>query len=88
MHKLHKLLKQIYKELEAAEDYIHCAVNSESDVRETYRSLARDELTHAEKLIMLGNRHVDEDMKRIWDFEKENITERWMHDKTKMSHIE
>ena len=88
MHKLHKLLKQIYKELEAAEDYMHCAASSEADVKDTYKLLAREELTHADRLINMGNRHVDNDMKQIWEFEKEVIMERLLHDKTKMSHID
>lgn len=88
MHKLHRLLKQIYKELEAAEEYMHCAGNSEADVRDTYKMIAREELTHAERLIAMCNRHIENDMKQIWEFEKENIIERLMHDKTKMAHID
>ena len=88
MHKLHKILKQIYKELEAAEDYMHCAINSESDIRDTYKSIAREELVHADKLINMCNRHAEESMKAIWEFERENIMERLLHDKSKMSHID
>ena len=90
MHKLHKMLKQIYKELDAAEDYMHCAANSESDIKDTYKAIAREEINHAERLIALCNRHIgtDNDMKVIWEFEKEQISERLMHDKAKMSHID
>ena len=88
MHKLHKLLKQIYKELDAAEDYMHCAANSENDVRDVYKSLAREEMVHADRLVNMGNKHVEEDMKAIWEFEKESIMERMVHDKAKMSHID
>ena len=88
MHKLHKILKQIYKELEAAEDYIHCAANSENDPRDVYKSLARDELSHADKLVNLCNRHIEDEMKAIWEFEKESIMERIIHNKTKLQHVD
>ena len=88
MHKLHKILKQIHKEFEAAEDYIHCASAHEDDVRDLYRTLAREELTHADKLMTMCDKHVETEMKGIWDFEKEMLKEKYLMLKTKMSHID
>lgn len=88
MHKLHKILKQIHKELEAAEDYIHCASVSEDDVKDVYKSLSRDELTHADKLMTMCERHIEDEKKMIWDFEKEMMKDRYMDLKTKLSHID
>lgn len=88
MHKLHKILKQIYKELEAAEDYIHCASVSDDDVEDLYKSLARDELSHAEKLMNMCDKHLESDMKAIWDFEKEMLKHRHINLKTTLSHID
>lgn len=88
MHKLHKIIKQVHKELEAAEDYIHCASVSEDDVKDVYKSLSRDELSHAEKLIMMCDRHIDEDKKILWEFEKEMMKDRHLNLKSKLSHID
>lgn len=56
MHKIHKLLEQIQLEFETAEDYIHCASKSEDYCKDVYKSLARDELEHVDKLIATGNK--------------------------------
>lgn len=88
MHKLHRILKQINKELDTAEDYIHCASHSEDEVRDTYKSLARDELSHADKLTNMCEKHIEPEMKAIWEFEKEAIKEKLVHFRTKMSNIE
>lgn len=88
MHKLHKILKQIHKEFEAAEDYIHCASVSEDDVKDMYKSLARDELSHAEKLMNMCDRHLESEMKGIWDFEKEMLRHRHLFLKTEWTHLD
>ena len=88
MHKLHKILKQIHKEFEAAEDYIHCASVYEDERRDTYRSLSRDEISHAEKLINMCDKHIETEMMSVWDFEKEIMKEKLLHLKTRMSHID
>ena len=88
MHKLHKVLKQIHKELEAAEDYIHCSSVSEDDVKDLYRSLSREELTHADKLINMCDKHIDSELKSIWEFEKEMLKDKLLTLKTKMSHLD
>lgn len=88
MHKLHRILKQINKELETAEDYIHCASHTEDDVQELYKNLARDELSHADKLTNMCEKHIEPDLKAIWEFEKEGIKERLTHYRTKMANID
>lgn len=88
MHKLHKIIKQIHKELDAAEDYIHCSSASEDEnVRDTYKSIARDELTHADKLMSMCDKHIKEDLKAFWEFEKDMFKERYMDLKTKLSYL-
>lgn len=71
-----KLLHQIHMELEAAEDYIHCASHSTGDELDVYRGLAKEELNHMEKLMNLGKARkergqLDEKCLIIWDYEKD-----------------
>lgn len=88
MHKLRKVLEQIHKELEAAEDYIECALISDDDRKDVYKSLSRDELSHAEKLMNMCEKHVEEDKKLIWEFEKDMLKHKHLTLKTKFSHVE
>ena len=89
MHKLHKVLKQIHKEFEAAEDYLHCASVAENDdVEDLYKTLCKEELTHAEKLMNMCEKHLEQDMRPIWEFEKEMLKHKHLFLKTEWSHLD
>ena len=75
---MNKLIYQIHNELDMAEQYIDCAARAEDDAKDVYKSIARDELNHAEKLIAIGNTKLASKMgdvkcKVIWEYEKDNF---------------
>lgn len=72
------LMHQVCDELEMAKGYIECASKVEGDDRDVYKSIARDELNHAEKLIVLGDSHVaslpeTDKCRIIWEFKREEF---------------
>lgn len=71
-----KLLHQIQMEFDTTEEYIHCASHSTGDELDIYRSLAKEELNHAERLMNLGKARkekgqLDEKCAIIWEYEKD-----------------
>lgn len=53
-----QLIHQIHDELNMAAQYIECASHKEGDAKDTYKSISRDELTHAERLMAMGDTRV------------------------------
>lgn len=91
MHKLHKLKEQIDCEFKAAEDYVHCALKSEDFVKDTYKSIAREELEHVEKLIDIGDKYSfakDSAEYTIWRFIVEEAQSKVANIKAKLSMID
>lgn len=91
MHKLHKLKEQIDCEFRAAEDYVHCASKSEDFVKDTYKSIAHDELEHVEKLIDIGDKYnfeKDSAEHTIWKFIVEEAELKVTNIKAKLSMID
>lgn len=89
---MNKIISYAYCELEMADKYIDCAVAHDGEEKELYKSLAKDELSHAEKLVNLGNakaKSLDEHDKHyiIWEYEKENILSKWMRIKSEWAMI-
>lgn len=87
---MNKLIHQIHNELDMAEQYIDCASKAEYEERDTYRSIAKDELNHAEKLISMGNSKLtsktdDVKYKFIWEYEKENFATKMTKLKAELS---
>lgn len=78
MHKLRKIIEQETLELETAEDYITCALKTESTIKTAYKELAKDELEHVAKLIEIGDAYKFEkgsNAQIVWEFERERILE-------------
>lgn len=90
MHKLYKLLEQEELEFDTAEDYIHCANNTEGEIKNKYCELAEDELEHVETLISIGDKlKYEKDTKGaiIWEFERECIKKKHTALKVKLSQV-
>ncbi len=77
-----QIIHQVHDELNMACEYIECASHMEGDDKDTYKSISRDELNHAEKLIILGDSHVAsmpelEKDRVIWEYQRELFMQRW-----------
>lgn len=85
-----KLIHQIANEFETAEEYMDCANHHEGEERDIYRSLAKEELNHAERLMHLGHMKsergtLSDNCKIIWEYEKEKFSSRLIKDKAEYS---
>lgn len=82
-------IRQIERELEAANDYIHCAAKSEGNERDVYKSLASDELGHAEKLMRLCEKmHHDDEKAKAWKYLSDVFKDQIIQLKTKYQLID
>ena len=85
-----QLIHQIHDELDTACEYIKCAAQKDGDAKDIYRTLSKEELTHAEKLMSLGDQyavalHAEDSHKIIWAYEKENFRDRYIKLKAEWS---
>ena len=85
-----QLIRQIHDELNMADQYIECASHKEGEARDVYRSIGKDELNHAEKLMALGDQHImsmqDMDPSRIiWDYQRDSFKDRYIKLKAEWS---
>lgn len=84
------LIHQIHDELNMAENYIECAAHKEGDDRDVYRSISKDELNHAERLMVLGDQHAAsmqaEDSHRIiWEYQRDQFKNKYIKLKAEWS---
>lgn len=85
-----QLIHQIHDELNTACSYIECASHKEGDDRDVYRSLSKDELNHAEKLMTLGDNHAasmqsSDSLRIIWEYQREQFKDRYIKLKAEWS---
>lgn len=76
-----KLSKYIHDELNMAESYLNCAAAKTGDEHDLFKVISRDELNHAEKLMLLADSSVNSlsvaDPNRIiWEYLKEGFKDR------------
>lgn len=87
---IRKLVHQIENEFLTAEEYMECAAQLKSDESDIYKSLAKEELNHAERLMHLGQIRLEHDLldekcKVIWEYEKERFASRLIKDRAEYS---
>lgn len=71
------IIKHIYEELMDAQTYCS-AMEADETVKATYRMLAGEELSHAERLIDAGDKlEKTPEEKYLWEFERERALEWW-----------
>ena len=78
MHRLKKIVEQVWDEAMGGQEYAMCALNVKDEDRslaEAYFSMANQELTHAETLMVHASRiaQADENIRAIWDWEHEKV---------------
>ena len=83
-----KIMKYIKEELEMSECYIASSNMSQDDEKDLYKSISKEELNHAEKLMNLVDTKINglpmNDQQRIiWDYEKDNYKEKFLELKTR-----
>lgn len=76
-----KLSKYIHDELNMAESYLTCAAAKTGDEHDLFKVISRDELNHAEKLMLLVDSSVNslaatDPNKIIWEYVKEGFKDR------------
>lgn len=89
MHRLKKIVKQMWEETMGAEQYAMCALNTKDEDRtlaEMYHSMANQEMTHAENLMSQASRvaslmHDEPHIESIWNWERDKIMEQMAHSK-------
>lgn len=83
-----KIMKYIKEELEMSECYIASSNMPQDDEKDLYKSISKEELNHAEKLMNLVDTKIStlpmNDRQRIiWDYEKDNYKEKILRIKTR-----
>lgn len=76
-----KLSKYIHDELNMAESYLTCAAVKTGDEHDLFKAISRDELNHAEKLMLLADSSISplsvtDPNKIIWEYLKEGFKDR------------
>lgn len=87
------LIHQIHDELNTADQYIECASHKDGDDRDVYKSLSKDELNHAERLMTLGDQHVasmptSDPQRIIWEYQREQFKDRYVKLKAERSMLD
>lgn len=85
-----QIIHQIHDELNMADAYVDCATHAEGEDKDVYRSISKEELNHAERLIAMGDRHAstkshDDKCYIIWEYQKEQLVSRFYKIKAEWS---
>lgn len=87
------LIHQIHDELNMADQYIECASHKEGEDRDVYKSISKDELNHADRLMILGDQHAatmqaTDPQKVIWEYQREQFKDRYIKLKAERSMLD
>ena len=86
---MNKIIEQIHHELEAAHGYMECASKHSGEGREMYKTLSKNEIEHAEKLMHFGNDKINKETNDfiIWNYEVDNFNSKIIKIKSELSLI-